>query len=244
MWDTMLPRVAQLSTRRSGTIPISLKQGHQRAHISSDTTTKIKDRPTPNLKPKRKQSGQHDSLESFINHTSIQKSDLTSTVYRGTLFEYTVLEALAPLSFRIHRTGGADDKGVDLRGTWVFPDREPVPVVIQCKNETKKVGPRYIREMCGIPASPETVLVLASTSQYTPKALQFFMASQRPICLFVIESFDQGGTMKQLIWNNAASTTLSGLEVRAFHEKEEIRLRVMYNNKSLKPSKPRSSGDG
>lgn len=233
MWCTIRRNTTSLHGREAiiGTACKFLRH----ASLSTTTTLDIKERPTPKLKPKRKQSVQHDSLESFIHHTSIQKSDLSSTVYRGTLFEYTVLDALTLLNFKLHRTGGADDKGVDLRGTWALPGSPPITVMIQCKHEAKKIGPKYIRELCGISSDSqdETVMMLASTSTYTPKALQFFMASHRPICLFVIDSFDHGGAMRQLIWNSAADKALSGLEVRAFHDKEEIRLRVMYKNKLL-----------
>ncbi|KDN45583.1 hypothetical protein K437DRAFT_218340, partial [Tilletiaria anomala UBC 951] len=54
------------------------------------------------------------------------------------------------------RSGGAGDKGIDLKGWWKLPSRESssaqaenVRVLVQCKAEAKKLGPRTLRELEG-----------------------------------------------------------------------------------------------
>jgi len=151
------------------------------------------------------------------------------------LYEYTVLDTLKDLSFTLHRTGGADDKGIDLSGSWTLGDKN-VPVVIQCKNEAKKIGPRYIRELCGI-ARSDTLLVMASVQGYTEKSMQTFMRAEKPICLLVIDVYDDGGALRQLIWNAVADTMLNGLAVRLVHRKDHVVLKVTYEDKALKKVK-------
>lgn len=71
--------------------------------------------------------------------------------------------AAAPLSVqRLIRVGGAGDKGVDLRGWWQpsglrneppsgSGSRAPSwPVVVQCKAESRRLGPGIVRELEGV----------------------------------------------------------------------------------------------
>lgn len=197
---------------------------------------------------KTKSPPSHSSLESFIHHASLQKMDVESTVFRGTMYEYTVLQALTQIRFDLYRTGGADDKGIDLRGTWRLLDEDDdddddedreianhaIPVVCQCKNEAKKIGPKHVRELCGIARSRDTLLVLASASHYTEKALQTCMASKDPVCLLVVDRFDDGGGLRQIVWNVAARGMLEGLEVRSVHDAATVALKLYYRDKLLK----------
>ncbi|ORY85677.1 hypothetical protein BCR37DRAFT_333632, partial [Protomyces lactucae-debilis] len=134
----------------------------------------------------------HTSLVGFLRYAQDLPLDRASTVFRGTLYEYAVLECLRQHSFDVFRTGGADDKGIDLRGHW----RLPIPVVIQCKHEVKKMGPRVVREVGGIRTLAttldteeepcETLRILASSSPFTEKAVQAMMTSASPILLCLI----------------------------------------------------------
>ncbi len=76
----------------------------------------------------------------------------------GTVFEHSVSVALGRVRILLRHSGGANDRGVDLRGTWLLPRLAPhtasasasaataasmgtrapipetaVPVVVQCK---------------------------------------------------------------------------------------------------------------
>lgn len=71
----------------------------------------------------------------------------------GTRFELASLEYLttAPFRMELARIGGAGDGGVDLKGWWtigVEPTRR-VRVIVQCKAETKSIGPNVLRELEG-----------------------------------------------------------------------------------------------
>lgn len=204
----------------------------------------------------------HASLASFIDYASATKLDRSSTVYRGTLYEYTVLETLASFAFKLYRTGGTDDKGIDLRGSWHLTHHDakkteaqdssekPLEVVIQCKNEAKRVGPRYIRELSGIKAPKGTLLILASSSTFTELAIQALMTSESPLCLAVISQVNiagliksdasaGAGTLRQLIWNVAAAKVLGSLQVKVVHSNKakaegiEPEIRLLYDKKRL-----------
>lgn len=185
----------------------------------------------------------HTSLRSFIDHANATGLDKSSTVYKGTFFEYSVLETLKSHGFACHRTGGTGDNGVDLSGTWHLSPTNPCAVAIQCKHEAKRIGPKYVRELSGIRAPIGTVLMLASSSTFTAHAIQALMASRSPICLLLLEPWQTdeeavrlgGGTLRQLIWNVAAAEHLGSLEVRLVHSKNspDAVIKLYYDDKKL-----------
>src|SRR5436189_1337686 len=79
----------------------------------------------------------HTDINSFITHATSTNLSRKSTYYVGTLFEYTTLLALGSFNMSLHRTGGTDDRGIDLRGRWLLPTHthysDGIPVVVQCK---------------------------------------------------------------------------------------------------------------
>lgn len=83
-----------------------------------------------------------------------------SSVARGTRFELLCQDLLRHMfGMKLERTGGAGDKGIDLRGWWTPPapsnlqqDRR-IRVIAQCKCQDeggKKMGPVLIREVEGV----------------------------------------------------------------------------------------------
>lgn len=62
-------------------------------------------------------SKSHNTLSAFLEQAAIRQVDRNSTVYRGTLFEYTVANVLKKHNFNLARIGGANDRGIDLKGT-------------------------------------------------------------------------------------------------------------------------------
>lgn len=187
-----------------------------------------------------KSSLSHTSLQSFIDYASASNLNRSSTVYKGTLFEYTVLETLTGYGFQLYRTGGNDDKGIDLRGSWHLSPTTHLDVAIQCKHEAKKIGPKYVRELGGIKAPNTTLLMLASFNTYTPLAIQALMASTSPLCLGVIEPDNQDfgmGRLRQMIWNVAATNFLGPLQVKILHHEGDARLKLMYDKKIVTRAK-------
>jgi Protein of unknown function (DUF2034) len=157
----------------------------------------------------------HTDITSFLKHATSKNLSTTSTYFVGTLYEYTVLHALRKFNICLHRTGGTDDHGVDLRGRWLLPTHtdysDGIPVVVQCKAEKRPLGPKYLRELEGATASEEigTLLLLATLSRFTEGARRAVMGSDMAMGVVVVGGFDTGGEVRQFIWNGAAGRLLS-----------------------------------
>jgi len=163
----------------------------------------------------------HHDLESFLAYANTTNLSTVSTYYRGTLYEYTVLQALRGFNICLHRTGGTDDKGLDLRGRWVLPHHnnysEGIPVVVQCKAEKKPVGPKYMRELEGATTAedPDTIVLLAALSRSTLGARKVMMGSEKAMGMIAVQTYEEGGQVVQFMWNAAAARILgSGLGVK------------------------------
>ncbi|KAL4399633.1 hypothetical protein ACI68E_004016 [Malassezia pachydermatis] len=132
---------------------------------------------------------------------------------RGAAYEMACLHTLTPwLSMRLHRTGGAGDRGIDLQGWWDVPQVAQststcgsVRVLVQCKAEKKAIGPSVVRELEGttfraicenqgraadlatsLPASSVTTPVLgllASFSGFSKQAILHARSSRVPLLL-------------------------------------------------------------
>lgn len=64
----------------------------------------------------------HSTLEQFFSHARRSNLSQRTTVFVGTHYEYTVINALRKLGVCVTRTGGAGDRGVDAKGFWCLPD--------------------------------------------------------------------------------------------------------------------------
>lgn len=152
----------------------------------------------------------HTDITSFLAHASSTKLSPKSTYYVGTLYEYTVLRALRTLNICLHRTGGTDDRGVDLRGRWLLPTHQHyadgIPIIVQCKAEKCAMGPKYLRELEGTTAAEETgtLVLLATVSRFTEGARRVVMGSERAMGVVVVGGYEFGGEIRQFIWNAAA----------------------------------------
>jgi hypothetical protein len=156
----------------------------------------------------------HTDISTFLTHATATKLSTTSTYYVGTLYEYTVLQALRTFNIILHRTGGTDDRGVDLRGRWILPTHanytEGIPVIIQCKAEKRPMGPKYLRELEGATASEpnDTLVMLATLSRFTEGARRVVMGSERAMGVICVRGYDEQGEVIQFIWNAAAQRLL------------------------------------
>jgi hypothetical protein len=167
---------------------------------------------------------------SFLAHATATGLSPKSTYYVGTLYEYTVLRALREFNIVLHRTGGTDDKGVDLRGRWILPHHQTyahgIPVVVQCKAENRPMGPRYFRELEGATAAEEdvTLVLLATLSRFTEGARRVMMGSERPMGAVLVGAYDGGGQVRQFIWNSAAGRVVGPqLGVKTFFDQTSKR---------------------
>ncbi|OLL24251.1 hypothetical protein NEOLI_001046 [Neolecta irregularis DAH-3] len=180
---------------------------------------------TSTFRAAKKASDQHHDLESYLKYIESSCSSTTSTVYNGTVFEYTAKEALGRIDLKLHRSGGRGDKGVDLRGQWhlkINGRTTMVPTIVQCKTRTKRSGPRDIRELEGALANEteHTIGILASTSTFTDAARQQLLSTTRPMCYCLIGRYLEGGALYQLAWNGSADRFLAEYEVKTKHKKE------------------------
>lgn len=162
-------------------------------------------------------SKDHHDLESFLEFTKRNRPPRDTTVYRGTHYEYTVMEALKSFGFDLHRTGKSNDKGIDFLGHWNLPG-EPyqMKALVQCK--LSRATPATIREMEGSYAGApsewqgDSVLALmASSESLTKGALEAVQRSPSPMgALFV----DPEGQVRQFVWNAVAGERgLAGMGV-------------------------------
>ncbi|KAJ5550512.1 hypothetical protein N7535_001546 [Penicillium sp. DV-2018c] len=156
-------------------------------------------------------SQQHNDLTTFLSYAEHESLPVTSTVYIGTHYEYTVRQTLRRYALDLDRIGGRDDAGIDLVGTWHVPEREwgcPLRVLVQCKSLKTKLGPNIVRELEGTfnqaPVgwrTPETIGILVSPREAT-KGVRFALArSAYPLFWLMIE---RDGTLKQALWNARA----------------------------------------
>jgi len=156
----------------------------------------------------------HTDIDSFLRHATATNLHPATTHYVGTLYEYTVLRALREFNISLHRTGGTDDKGVDLRGRWLLPHHtnylDGIPVAVQCKAEKGPIGPKYLRELEGATIADQdgTIVLLAALSRFTEGARRVVMSSDRAMGVILVRGYDAGGQVAQFMWNNAAGLLL------------------------------------
>lgn len=189
---------------------------------ATDSQPHTSEEPTPTQptkrtrKPKTSKADQHVIAHGSLHHTSLpeflkyaEAANLspTSTVYRGTHYEYTVAETLERLAFSLTRVGRASDLGIDLLGSWALPSRpKPLNVLVQCKAEAPK--PSMIRELEGaVVGAPVryrgegTIAILAAAKEATKGVRDAVGRSGLPMAYLNITI---EGKIRQFVWNHAA----------------------------------------
>ncbi|KAI5779243.1 hypothetical protein EDC01DRAFT_671240 [Geopyxis carbonaria] len=175
----------------------------------------------------------HDDLSSFLRYAQETGLDNASTVYVGTLYEYTVQAALARLQMKLSQIGGKGDRGIDLSGTWTPPTPKNVPprtiaVYVQCKAEQMRGGPRHLRELEGMlamtAAGGDHIGILACIKPPTPGTIQTMLLSKKPLAYVCVTPHGEGGYLRQCIWNNVAAGILGhglGITTKYFLPKSQ-----------------------
>lgn len=160
----------------------------------------------------------HSDLQSFIQHGRDKKLDPNSTTYRGTHFEYTVIEALKPYNFELQRCGSVGDKGTDLYGTWWLPEEpKALKVIIQCK--ASKVRPPMMRELSGAfhRAPPgyrgNDVMAILVTSGNPTDGVRDALSENEEDLMGLMKITKEGAVL-EFQWNDVAQMSrLTGMEV-------------------------------
>jgi hypothetical protein len=172
-------------------------------------------------------SKEHNDLQSFLKFAEKNQLSPETTVYKGTLYEYTVMESLKQFGFHLHRTGKSNDKGIDLLGHWKLPGKPyEIKVLLQCK--VSRGMPATIRELEGAYAGApsewqgDNVLALLATSKTLTKGvLEGVQRSQSSLGALHIEL---DGLTRQFIWNSVAGERgLAGVGVTAKYEESQSR---------------------
>lgn len=162
-------------------------------------------------------SKHHHDLKSFLEFAKESKLKETTTVYKGTLFEYTVADVLRSYCFELHRTGRSNDLGIDLLGHWKLPGKpHEMRALIQCK--ATKPTPATIRELegayVGAPSAwqgDNVLAMLVSTKSSTTGVVSAVQRSKSPLG---VAQIDEKGKVLQLLWNAVAEERgLAGLGV-------------------------------
>jgi hypothetical protein len=190
-------------------------------------TSQAKGKANAGLKAIIRSSDEHHDLQSFLEFAERKKLDQETAVYKGTHYEYVVMEALKPFGFHLERIGKSNDKGTDLVGQWSLPGApHEIRVLIQCK--VSRGLPSAIRELEGAYAGAPSgwtgsnVLALLSSSKAMTKGvLDGIQRSPSPIGALHI---DPEGLTRQFIWNAVAGQIgLAGVGVTAKYSDEPMR---------------------
>ncbi|KAK5727694.1 hypothetical protein LTR17_012552 [Elasticomyces elasticus] len=199
--------------------PVPSEETKPKRHIAKAKAAAI----PPRLLPPVEQ--RHHDLPSFLAHAASKALSTTSTVYKGTHFEYTVAAALSNLNFTLQRTGRSNDLGIDLVGQWSLPTERKkksydVPVIVQCK--AARPTPSMIRELegayTGAPAGWRGDGVLALLVNVHPSTKGVREAVQRSRWPLGVLQVTRDGAIKQFLWNAvAAEIGLEGLGVTVRH---------------------------
>ncbi|KAL9533613.1 hypothetical protein SMMN14_02304 [Sphaerulina musiva] len=155
----------------------------------------------------RSNSPKHHDLESFVAYSTSRNVSTSSTVYRGTFYEYTVRAALESYHFNLHRTGKSNDLGIDLLGQWSLPQQpQELKVIVQCKLSVAQ--PCNVRELegayVGAPAGWNGDGIMALLISARPATLGVRSALQRSRLPMGFLQITEEGSVQQFIWNAVA----------------------------------------
>ena len=190
-------------------------------------TSLAKGKATSGDKAVIRSSTEHHDLQSFLEFAERKKLNTETAVYKGTHYEYIVLEALKPFGFHLERIGKSNDKGTDLVGHWSLPgEPHEIKVLVQCK--VSRGLPSAIRELEGAYAGApsgwtgDNVLALLSSSKAMTKGV--LEGIQRSPSALGALHIDSDGLARQFIWNAVAGQKgLAGVGVTAKYSDEQSR---------------------
>ncbi|GAA5948404.1 hypothetical protein JCM3765_001408 [Sporobolomyces pararoseus] len=143
--------------------------------------------------------------------TSIASPLKVSTSHLGTAFELVTLDLLSthPYYMNLIRVGGANDKGVDLRGRWNLSNltspltlpslgspstrnSRSLDVIVQCKAERTSLRPSVLREFEGVlqnqshqnsTTKPLPLGILVSLNGFSTQTINRSVESRWPLSL-------------------------------------------------------------
>lgn len=150
----------------------------------------------------------------------------------GKLYESRTLATFVNLSFSLSTTKQTNDHGIDLYGFWRLGSRK-VPVIFQCKCESRPTPTNYIREFEGaLSRRPGgTVGFMVAKKGYSRNSIEYFGASVFPI---VLVGMSEQGLIEGFLVNQQTSRLLPKLTSGIKRDGDgSASLVVMYRNKIL-----------
>ncbi|KAF2859812.1 hypothetical protein K470DRAFT_192269, partial [Piedraia hortae CBS 480.64] len=153
----------------------------------------------------------HHNLDTFVAYAKQSELNESSSVYKGTHYEYTVAYALSQFNFDLHRVGRANDLGIDLVGYWRLPFHKPkqrgMAVLVQCK--VSAPTPAHVRELEGAHSGAPSgwrgkgaLAMLVCTEPSTAGVRASLQRSDRPMGVMQVAD---DGKVRQFLWNNTAT---------------------------------------
>ncbi|KAF6841956.1 putative glutathione s-transferase [Colletotrichum plurivorum] len=188
-------------------------------------------------------TAKHHDLPSFLSYAEQTGLDVTSTVYVGTHYEYTVASTLSQYGIQAIRVGGISDYGVDLLGTWTLPSQpRQLKVIMQCKGGSQRITPSLIRELegsfVGAPVGwrGKGVIAFLVSEGTASKGVREGMGRSRWPMGFI--SCSRDGVFQQMVWNQRAEEEgLRGMNVAIRHSEDgngEAKIVLTYQGKRVR----------
>lgn len=157
------------------------------------------------LRLERKKANHHD-LRSYLEYAKKSGVDQTSNVFKGTKYEYLVIDTLKSYGLELNSIGRRGDRGKDFEGVWKLhkhTKKQPnvMWVIGQCK--ARKVGPKEVRELDGTSSgNRECTRLLVSNSKSSKGTSEAIQASSTPMAFLQVT---EDGDLVQCFWNSAAA---------------------------------------
>ena len=130
---------------------------------------------------------------------------------RGAKYEVLAVRTLAQQieGLTLTHCGGRDDAGMDFVGRWALSASMQVPVVGQCKNHQRVLGPGVVREMASVVERADAFGFLVSASGFSRQALSSAQATATALLLVTMDA--AGGEITALAMNDATGRLFPGL---------------------------------
>ncbi|KAG4304676.1 hypothetical protein PORY_002069 [Pneumocystis oryctolagi] len=165
-----------------------------------------------------KKNFSHSNLKTFFKYAQNLSLNPESSYYKGIFYEYIVQKTLRKYNMDLWRSGGTNDCGIDLRGKWYYEIGQikyQCPIIVQCKNQKKKIGPKCVRELEGVLSNEnENILGLISCCGFTQIAQKQMLKASKAMAMCVILPKENDGYLEKFIWNIKASELIKGLGVQ------------------------------
>lgn len=139
-----------------------------------------------------------------------------SYAFLGRKYEEACQAMLRDIGVDARLVGGASDGGIDLCGQWHLDDRDPVPIVAQCKNTSRRpCPPVFVRELEGAVSRMKTttVAMLICSSDAGKAAVEAIRLSSTPILFLLFDTV----RLKRAFSNAALQRQVPRLRIASRH---------------------------